>query len=182
MKISFMLFIFAIFLASNTIFINDTALHKLFISNGKIDIISDIYKIGFSALISSLIKNLLLLVAFPENDILEIKKVEIEDNTKRNKEIQEVKTIVMIRCYLYFFSNIIFLCFIWIYISSFFMIFQNTQIYVIQNTLISFGISMVAPFILYFIPTFVKKIAMKGEGSQGRYCLYILATIFQVLL
>ena len=88
----------------------------------------------------------------------------------------------MIRCYIYFFANIIILSLIWIYISSFFMIFQKTQIYVIQNTLISFGISMAAPFILYFIPTFIKKLAMKGEGSQGRYCLYLLATILQVLL
>ena len=182
MKISFMLFIFVIFLTANTIFVNDTALHKLFVSNGKREILNDIYKIGLSALISSTIKNLLLLVAFPENDILEIKKIEIENNDKRNQDVQGVKTIVMIRCYIYFFANIIILSLIWIYISSFFMIFQKTQIYVIQNTLISFGISMAAPFILYFIPTFIKKLAMKGEGSQGRYCLYLLATILQVLL
>ena len=62
------------------------------------------------------------------------------------------------------------------------MIFQKTQIYVIQNTFISFGISMLVPFILYLIPAFVKKKAMKGDGSQGGYCLYILATILQVLL
>ena len=181
MKISFMLFIFAIFLAINTIFLNDTSLHKLFVSNGKIEIISDIFKIGFSVLISSTIKNLLLLVTFPENDILEIKKIEIENNDKRNQEVQEIKTIVMIRCYIYFFANIIILGLIWIYISSFFMIFQNTQIYVIRNTLISFGISMIIPFILYLVPTFIKKLAIKGDGSQGRYCLYILATILQVL-
>ena len=182
MKISFMLFIFAIFLASNTIFINETTIHSLFISNGKIEIFSDFWKIAYSILISLTIKNFLLLIAFPEMDVIKMRKTGFQNMNKRNKTIKKSIGRTIIKCYIFYFCSIIILSMIWIYISCFFMIFQNTQIYVIQNTLMSFGISMVAPFILYFIPTFVKKIAMKGEGSQGRYCLYILATIFQVLL
>ena len=162
--------------------VNDTTLHNIFISNGKIGIFSDIDKIFLSFLISSTIKNLLLLVSFPESDILEIKKIETKNINKRNQEIQEAKSTVMLRCYIFFFLNIIILSFFWIYISSFFMIFQNTQMYVIQNTLISFGISFIAPFILYFLPAYIRKVSVKGDGSQGRYCLYILATILQVLL
>ena len=181
MKIDFMLFIFAIFLTTNTIFITDSTLHKLFVSNGKVGLFSDLTKIGVSFAISSTIKNLLLLVAFPEMDIIKIREIENQNRAKRNQEIQEVKSMVLIRCQIFFFINIIVLSFIWIYIANYFMIFQNTQIYVIHNTLISFGISLFAPFILYFIPTFIRLIAVKGEGSQGRYCLYLLVTILQVI-
>ena len=182
MKISFMLFIFAIFLTLNTIFVNDTTLHNLLISNGKIGIFANFDKIFLSILISTIIKNVFLLVSFPESDILEIKNIKTDDISKRNQEIQEVKSIVMIRCFIFFFLNIIILSFIWIYIVCFFMIFQNTQIYVIKNTLICFGISMFIPFMSYFIPAYIKRIAIKGYASKGRYCLYILSTILQIIL
>ena len=123
-----------------------------------------------------------MLVSFPESDILEIKNIKTDDISKRNQEIQEVKSIVMIRCFIFFFLNIIILSFIWIYIVCFFMIFQNTQIYVIKNTLICFGISMFIPFMSYFIPAYIKRIAIKGYASKGRYCLYILSTILQIIL
>jgi hypothetical protein len=131
MKISFMLSIFAIFLAFNTIFVTDSSLHELFISNGKISIISDISKIALSAIISGTIKNLLLLVIFPERDIVKIRKTESQRVSKRNQEIQKIISIVIIKSYIFFFVNVIILCLIWVYIACFFLIFQNTQIYVI---------------------------------------------------
>ena len=182
MKVSFMLLIFAIFLVFNTIFVNDTTLHDLFIYNGKIGFLSNFNKIWFSILISTIIKNILMFVSFPENDILKIKKIVTNNVSKRNQEMQELKSIVMIRCYIFFFVNIIILSFIWIYIVCFFMIFKNTQIYVIKNTLISFAISMLIPFISYFIPAYIKKFAIKGNISEGNYCLYILSTILQIIL
>ena len=182
MKISFMLSIFAIYLTFNTIFVNDLTLHNLFISNGKISIFSNISKIIITIVISSTIKNLLLLVIFPEKDIVKIRKTEPQKTSKRNEEIHKTISIVIIKCYIFFFVNIIFLSLIWIYIACFFMIFKNTQIYVIQNTLISFGVSMVAPFILYFIPPFVRKLSIKGHGSQCRHFLYIISTILQVII
>ena len=176
MKLSFMLSIFALFLTSNTFFINDSVLHNLFISNGKIRVLSDISKIGFSFLISVTIKNLLLLISFPEMDIAKIK------NQKNYQTMQKSINMVITKCYLFFFVNIIILSLIWIYIASFFMIFRNTQMYVIKNTLISFGLSMVVPFILYIIPAFIRIISVKGDNSQCGYCFYLLAIILQVIL
>ena len=69
-----------------------------------------------------------------------------------------------------------------LYCYSFFMIFRNTQVYVIKNILISFGLSMVVPFILYIIPAFIRIISVKGSKSLRGYFLYILAIIIQVIL
>ena len=61
------------------------------------------------------------------------------------------------------------------------MIFQNTQIYVIKNTLISFGIFNIAPIILYLIPAFFRKLSLKDDGNHGYYVFYLLSSIFQVI-
>ena len=61
------------------------------------------------------------------------------------------------------------------------MVFQNTQFYVIKNTLISFIISLIYPFILYIIPSMLKNSALINRGTQDSYCLYILGILFQVL-
>ena len=182
MKISFMFSIFAIFLTVNTLFVNDSTFHNLFVSNGNIPIFSDISKIIFSALISATIKNILLIISFPEKDILKIRKSGIQEISKRNPTVHKSLTMVVIRCYIFFFVNFIILCFIWVYITSFFIIFQNTQMYVIKNTLISFGVSLVAPFILYIIPAFFRKLAVKGDGVHGNYCLYIISQILQSII
>ena len=181
MKISFMLFIFAIFLVSNTFFVNETTIHNLFIFKGKIEVLSDFSKILYSILISLSIKNLLLLIAFPEMDIVKIRKIGNQNLIKRNKLIKKSIGMVIIKCHIFFFISIIFLSMIWVYISCFFIIFQNTQIYVIRNTLISFGISLVLPMILYLIPTLFRKLGVKGDGSHGCYCFFFISTIFQVL-
>ena len=179
MKISFMLSIFAIFLTCNTMFVNDSSLHNLFISNGNIPIFSDLSKIGYSLVISEMLKNILLMVSFPENDIVKIRKSGIQRTDKRNPVVHKSLSMVIIRCYIFYLVNFIILSFIWIYITSFFIIFQNTQIYVIKNTLISFGVSLVAPFILCVLPAFLRTVAVKGDGAHGNYCLYIITKIIQ---
>ena len=61
------------------------------------------------------------------------------------------------------------------------MIFQKTKLFVIKNTFISLGIFLIAPFMLYLIPAFIRKIFMEGDVSKFGFCLYILVTILQVL-
>ena len=182
MKISFMFSIFAIFLACNTIFVTDLTLHNLYISEGRIEIFSNITKILFSVLISTTIKNILLLVCFPEKDILKIRKSGIQKIHKKNPAVQKSLTMVVIKCYIFFFISFIILSFIWIYVFSFFIIFENTQMYVIQNTIISFGISIFAPFILYIIPAIIRNISVKSDGAHGNYCLYAIAKILQIIV
>ena len=182
MKLSFMLYIFTIFLVTNTIFVNDSTLHKLYVSNGKIQTFDEIPKIIYTIIISSIIKNILLLVCFPENDIKDIRRFGSKVKFIQNQGIQKSLTAVIIRCYLYFLISEITLIVFWTYVACFFLIFPNSQIYVLKNTLISFGITLVAPFILYIIPSFIRILALKGEANQSSYCFYAIAIFLQAIL
>ena len=181
MKICFVFYIFSIFLVSNTLFITDTTLHDLFMSNGKSEIISDIQKIVYIIIISGTIKNILLIILFPESDILNIRKKSSQLTFQSGLRIQKSISMAIMRCYYYFFISIITLFIFWVYIACFFMIFQNTQLYALINTLISFGISLVIPFILYFIPACLRKSSLESKGSQNSYFLYSISKILQVI-
>ena len=177
MKISFLFSIFILLLTLNTIFVSDLTLHDLWISNGDVGFLYNIAKILFSVFITTIIKNILLIKLFPEKDIYKLRKIKKHDLD----EIQEVINMSIMKYYLFFFANIFILCLIWIYITCFFMIFQKTKLFVIKNTFISLGIFLIAPFMLYLIPAFIRKIFMEGDVSKFGFCLYILVTILQVL-
>ena len=182
MKLCFILYILTIFLVTNTIFVNDSTLHKLYMFNGKTEIFYDIPKIVYTVLISSTIKNFLLLVCFPENDIINIRRFGSKIMFQQNQGIQKSLTSVIIRCYLYFLISEITLILFWTYVACFFLIFPNSKTFVLKNTLISIGISSVAPFILYIIPSFIRSLSLKSEATQSSYCFYVIAIILQAIL
>ena len=64
------------------------------------------------------------------------------------------------------------------YLTCFNAVYQNTQIYLIKNTLISFGISLIYPFILNIIPAILRKQSLKKGNKE---CLYNTSKIFQIL-
>jgi surface protein len=178
-KLCFLLYIFALFLFMNTIFIDDTILHDIFILKGKINILHFIRHIIYITLIVSFIKNILLQIVFTEDDIISIKDSDEAD--KRNK-ISQALSSVTIRCLLFFIFNILSLTFIWIYIACYFTIFKNTQIIVLINTSISFSISLFIPIVFGFIPGTLRWFALLNRQSQNRLYAYYISKILQVFI
>ena len=72
-KVCYIFFIFALYFFINITFINDNILHYLSIFHGKLPIKSILSTIITATLISSFLKNILMMLVFTEDDILEIK-------------------------------------------------------------------------------------------------------------
>ena len=178
-KLVFLLYSFVIFLFMNTIFVTDSILHDIFIFKGKIGIFFYIYKIIVITFLSLIIKNILLLLIFTENNVVSIRE---ENETDKTEKIRNVLTAVTMKCYLFFVFNLFSLIFVWVYLSCFFTIFKNTQIFVIKNTLISFGISLIIPIVLGFIPCSIRMFSLANRESQNRLCQYYLSKILHVLI
>ena len=62
-------------------------------------------------------------------------------------------------------------------LSSFGAVFRNTQIIVFENTLISFAISLIYPFIYDMIPCLIRMLALKYRKER----LYKASLILQLL-
>ena len=70
---------------------------------------------------------------------------------------------------LFFIISFIFLLFFWYYISSFCAIYENTQIHLIKDTLISFGLSMLYPLGIYLIPGIFRFLSLKNDKREIMY-------------
>ena len=68
----------------------------------------------------------------------------------------------------------------WFFISNFGAVFQNTQIILFKNTLISLGISFIYPFFINIFPCIFRIWALSNKEKQSR-CKYNFSKFLQLL-
>ncbi len=59
--------------------------------------------------------------------------------------------------------------FFWYFISCFCAVYKNTQIILIKDTIISFILSMIYPFVLNLLPGILRIPALKAEKADQAY-------------
>ena len=64
------------------------------------------------------------------------------------------------------------------YITCFCGIYENTQIHLIKDTLISFGLSLIYPFFIYLLPG-IFRISAISDPKKKRECLYNFSKLIQ---
>ena len=175
-KLGLFIISFSLYLTLNAIFFSDSSIHKLYEEKGKYNYIYQIPKILYSTIISSIASIILKQLSLSEKDILKIKKKlyikELE------KVIEEVKKCIRLKYILFFAIGFIFFSFFWYYLSSFCCIFVNTQISVIKDTLISYGLSMLYPFLLNILPGLLRIPSLK---KNNRKILYNISRIIALI-
>ena len=86
----------------------------------------------------------MVLLALSDNGLIDLKK---NKNIKNiDSRAENLKRRLKIKFMIYFIISLIFLLLFWYYISMFGAIYKNTQIHLVKDTLISFGLSLVFPF------------------------------------
>ena len=83
-----------------------------------------------------------------------------------------------IKFILYFIISFLFLSFFWYYLSIFCVIYKNTQIHLLKDTLMSFGLSLVFPFFIYLIPGLFRLPSLSNSKEQ-KECLYNFSKFLQ---
>ena len=96
-----------------------------------------------------------------DRNIFEIKN---ETSLKKKLKISDkVKRILIIKYICFYILGIIFLFFLWYYLSSFSAVYKNTQIFLIINTLICFIISLLFPFVVCGLPAILRNFSLKNK-------------------
>ena len=103
-----------------------------------------------------------------------------QDKSKINimKRAKDLENKLNIKFILYFVISFLFLFLFWYYISIFCVIYRNTQVHLIKDTLMSFGLSLVIPFAFYLFPGFCRIPALYDRKNK-RECLYNLSKFLQ---
>ena len=147
-------------------------MHKIYKDEGKFNFIYQLPNILYSTIISSIINIILKFLSLSENKIIEIKNNDKKDN------INEIKKCFKIKFILFYILNFILLLSFWFYVSCFCAVYKNTQIHLIKDTLVSFGLSLLYPFGLCLLPGIFRILSLRAI-KRDKECMYKLSIIIQ---
>ena len=145
---------------------------------GSFDLEYQLPKSIYSFLISLVLKTLLKQLAFSNDAIIKFKQNKNKNNI--NERSERLKRKLFTKFILFFVFSFIYLIFFWYYISMFGAIYRNTQLHLLKDTLISFGISILFPFGIYLLPGLFRIPALADPKKKKKY-LYSFSKILQML-
>ena len=168
---------FSILYAINFLFINEKTIHKIY-EEGKYNIFYFIPQITISFAITNIITVIIKYIFLSQGNLKEIKIVKTY-NKAVSLSYKIIKKLV-IKNVFFFIIGLIYLFVFWLFLSSFGAVYQNTQVILIENTLISFGISLVYPFFINVIPSLFRVCAV-SDGNKNSECLYKISKLLQLV-
>ena len=155
-------------------------MHVIYQNAGVYDFIFQIPQILYSTIISAIIGVLLSKLTLTQANIAEIKNTKSErDSLKYKTEFNKFKKIIKIKLILFFVINFVLLILFWYYLSSFCAVYKNTQIYLIKDVLISFGLSLIYPFAINIFPCIFRIYSLKERNNKHKYS-FIFSKILQL--
>ena len=162
----------------NALFFNDSTMHQIYEDKGKFNINYQISQIIYSTLISELFSSVIKLTALTEDNVLDLKHSKPNENleVKKNKTYKILNIKFIIFCV---FSSIMLIIFYY-YLACFCVIYKNTQIHLIKDSLFSFCLSLLYPFIIYLIPGILRIPSINNKNNK-REILYKLSKFIQNL-
>ena len=110
-----------------------------------------------NSIVSNLIEIILCYLSLTDKLFYQMKKFNEKDTFTKAKIIKCIKLKIN---FFFVFTFIMFL-FYWYLITSFCAVYQNTQIAFIKDSLVSFCLGLLYPFVLYLIPSSLRIISLK---------------------
>jgi hypothetical protein len=169
---------FSIYYFFNTFFFTYSTIHKVYEDKGSYNFSNFVPSIILSFIFSYFINIFIKYFSLSERNIAELK------NEKMNKKLFDIKAKVQ-RCLIikylcYFIISFIFLTFFWFYLASFCAVYQNSQVFVIKNTFISFIIGLIYPFFINLFPGIFRLYSLNSKKNKREY-LYKTSQFLQFL-
>ena len=160
----------------NGLFFNDDTMHKIYESKGDFDLEVQIPISIYSTLISMVLNWPLNFLALSNDPIIDFKQDSKKSNIiKRSKRLKKTLTI---KFSFYFIISFLILSFFWYYISLFCVIYKNTQMHLLKDSLMSFVMSLFIPFVTYLFPGFFRIPALSNSKNK-KECLYNFSKFLQ---
>ena len=166
-KVSLFFLFFAIYYFINALFFDEKTIHAIYIDQGLYNFIYLLPHICYSFVISHTLNTIIKYIFLSERNISKI---------KREKKIsdlydvsQNVLKCLVIKYICFYIMSFIFLIFFWYYLSSFGAVYKNSQKHLIKNIFISFGFSLVYPFLINILASILRISSLKGKENELKY-------------
>ena len=167
LKIFLFFFIMIINLTVKALFFDDATMHLIYNQKGKFDIIYQIPKILYSAMISWVLTKILSFLSLTEKTILPLKdeKYLLISSKKEKDVLSNINRKVIIFFVLSFFL----LIFFWYYVACFCAVYKNTQIHLVKDFVVSFITSLIYPLFICLLPGIFRISALKSKKKETMY-------------
>ena len=170
------IFLFATDMALNVFFFSDESMHKVFLNYGKYNFIQQIPQIVYTTIVSQLIEVFLCYLSLTDKYIYKIKNLTKSNHNNNKNEILKVINYMKIKLIIFFIFTSIFFGLYWYIITSFCAVYENTQVTFLKDSLLSFLIGIIYPFILYLIPSGLRILSLR-HSKRNLKCIYKLSDI-----
>ena len=178
LKFSLFIVSLSLFFALNTLFFRDSTMKHIYKEEGRYNLLYQIPQVLYSTIISSVMTYILKVLSLSQNDLIKIRRE--SDKSKAKKLANNCIKCLKIKLYAFFAIGFCLIIFCWYYITAFGAVYPNTQMHLIKDTVISFGISMIYPFIINLIPILLRIPALNSK-NKDRECMYKISQIIEYL-
>ena len=175
-KIYLFLFSFSLCLIVNALFFNDSTMHNIYQIDGNYSFINQLPIIFYSSIISLFIITLIKYLSLSEKDIIQLKN----ENNDIIKKSEKIIKCLKIKFTLFFILTFLLLILFWYYISCFCAIYRNTQIHLIKDTLTSYALSLLYPFVTNLLPGIFRMPSLRAK-NKDKECLYQISKLIQMI-
>ena len=176
-KIFLFIFSFALNLTVNACFFNDDTMHKIYIDKGDYNFIYQLPQVIYSSLISVTINIITRKLALSEKDIISLKQINKATlEQKKNNLLKKLK----IKFIIFFSSSFLLLITFWTFITCFCGVYKNTQVHLINDSIIGFVMSLIYPLVIYLIPGIFRINALRAVKKDKNY-LYKMSKLIQMI-
>ena len=157
-KLILFLYSFALLYFVNSLFFTDDTMHKIYEDGGIFNLAYSLPQIVYSFIISTIINSLIKFLALSEDNIIQIKQ---KEKIQPKVDLPKTKRKIKIKFALFLVLCFILLVFFWSYLICFGAIYKNTQIYLLKDTLFSFGLSLLYPLLINLLPSSIRMASLK---------------------
>ena len=133
-------------------------MHKIFLDYGKYNFLQQIPQIIYTTTISQLLEVLICYLSLTDRHMYKIKNM---TGPNKNQEIIKILKSIKLKLILFFCFTFIILVFYWYIVTSFCAVYQKTQIIFLKDSLFSFILDLIYPFILYLFPSALRLLSFK---------------------
>ena len=176
-KICLLLTNFSLYLTINCFFFNDKTMHRIYIDGGAYGIVYRLPQIFYTLIISAVVNIILRKFSLSQKILIELKQENFPLIIEKTKK---VKKLLIIKFVIFFTINFLLICFFWYFVSCFCAVFTNTQLILIWDSLVSFGVTLLYPFFYNLIPG-ILRISSLRERKKNKECLYKTERVFALI-
>ena len=157
-------------MAFNVFFFSDESMHNVYVSGGEHDFIGQLAQMIYSTIISQLLQIFINYLTMTDIQYYKIKELLKEKNINQKQTLPIMKWIKYKIIAFYAFTFILFL-FFWYLISAFCAVYENTQRIFITDSITSFIMGLLYPFILYLAPAGLRILSLRKKKYKFLYSL-----------